>query len=388
MIRRANITTHAARKPKTMMIIIAAVAFITASAVLYFSTDGLSNFGAGAQGARLERMKQSPNFDGKKFVSPVETNLSPTFANTKDMLYRWVAGSHTGRPEFDIPVVALGKTSFETPPRDGLRVTWMGHSTALIEIDGRRILTDPMWGERSSPSSIVGPKRFHPPPISLADLPALDAVLISHDHFDHLDQKTVRLLAKTGVSFYVPLGVGAHLAKWGIDPSQIAEMDWWDKFSADELQIVATPARHFSGRNPFAANGTLWTSFAIIGPKHRVFFGGDSGPFPGFAEIGERYGPFDITMLEIGAYDRTWPDVHLNPENAVGAHLALRGDLLLPIHYGTFNLALHNWFEPPAWLHEAAMKRGVRHAIPLPGQSVTATDPPPVDPWWTGVEIR
>lgn len=329
-------------------------------------------------------MKKSSHFDGKKFVNTLETSMGLNFRDMTDMIYRWVMGGQTRRPEIDIPVVNLGRASFESPPPDGLRVTWMGHSTALIEIDGRRILTDPVWGTRSSPLSIMGPKRFHPPPISLEDLPKLDAVVISHDHFDHLEKKTVCLLAKTGVRFYVPLGVGAHLEKWDVRASQIIEMDWWDQSSANGIRIVATPARHFSGRNPFASNRTLWASFALIGPKHRVFFSGDTGPFSGFTEIGERYGPFDMTMMDIGAYDRNWPDAHLGPEKAVEAHLTLKGDLLLPIHYGTFNLALHDWFEPPAWLHSIATKKAVRHAIPRPGQMVDLTDPPPVDPWWDG----
>jgi len=172
------------------------------------------------------------------------------------------------------------------------------------------------------------------------------------------------------------------MEKWGVDASQFVELDWWDQAEVDGIQLVATPARHFSGRNPFTMNRTLWASFAIIGPNHRVYFSGDTGAFPGFAEIGEKYGPFDATLIKIAAYDRTWPDIHLNPQQAVAAHLAVRGDLLMPIHFGTFNLALHNWNEPPAWLVKSAGKKSVRLAIPRPGQMVDPTDPPPVERWW------
>ena len=368
---------------RTMVILGSIVAvFLLIAVVLFVTTDGLSNFGANPSGASLERMKKSPHFDGKKFKNPIATDMTPSFRRTADMTFRWVKGKEVRRPHKEIPVVKLEKSSFDPGPPDGLRITWMGHSTVLIEIDGKRILTDPVWGKRSSPSSIAGPKRFHPPPIPLEELPPLDAVVISHDHFDHLEKKSVLALAQTGVRFFMPLGVGSHLEKWGVDPAQFVELDWWDQSSVDDLQLVATPARHFSGRNPFSMNRTLWASFAIIGPKHRVYFSGDTGAFPGFAEIGDKYGPFDVTLIKIAAYDRTWPDIHLNPQQAVEAHLALKGDLLMPIHFGTFNLALHNWNEPPAWLEKSAGKKSVRLAIPRPGQMVDPANPPPVERWW------
>jgi L-ascorbate metabolism protein UlaG (beta-lactamase superfamily) len=245
------------------------------------------------------------------------------------------------------------------------------------------VLTDPVWSERASPFRILGPRRFHPPPIPLEGLPELDAVVISHDHYDHLEKASVLALAPTGVRFFMPLGVGAHMEKWGVDPGQIIELDWWDSAgsSSGDIQLVATPARHFSGRG-LSMNKTQWCSFVIMGPKHRVYFSGDTGLFPGFAEIGERYGPFQLTMLKIGAYNESWPDIHLDPEQAVAAHVALRGELLMPIHSGTFNLAFHNWFDPPDRLVAAATESSVQIVVPRPGQMFAPTEPPPLERWW------
>jgi L-ascorbate metabolism protein UlaG (beta-lactamase superfamily) len=367
-----------------MIFLVLAALLIIVVGLFYISTDSLSQFGAKPSGARLERMKQSPNFDGKKVINPIETDLVWTLGDYWKMISRQLSGGKGGTPKVKLPVVQLDRTAFQTLPECGLRVTWMGHSSLLIEIDGVRLLTDPVWSERCSPSSLVGPKRFHPVPILLEELPPLDAVLISHDHFDHLDMNAILKLATTGVKFIVPLGVGSHLDSWNINAFQIVELDWYDSFSVgDSLQIVATPARHFSGRAPWRGmNTTLFASFAIIGPRHRVFFSGDTGEFPGLAEIGERFGPFDITCIKIGAYSELWPDIHLKPEKTVKAHLALRGDVLLPIHWGTFNLAFHDWFEPPERLVIACRMESVRFAVPRPGESVSPAGSHPTYPWW------
>ncbi len=361
------------------------VILVVAGAITFIvSTENLSQLGASPKGARLERMKQSPNFDGKVFINPIETNMSFGFGAYYKMTKKWFFGKEIREPKEPLPIVQLDGTSFNPVLSDGLRVTWMGHSSVLIEIDGKRILTDPVWSERCSPSTLAGPKRFHPVPIELEQLPQLDAVLISHDHFDHLDKNAVCKLAETGVTFFVPLGVGAHLNKWEIDSQQIVLFDWWDSYVLDSgFRLIATPARHFSGRRIFGGyNSTLWATWVIAGPKRRVFFSGDTGEFPGLAEIGEKFGPFDLTMIKSGAYNELWPDIHLNPEQAVKAHLALRGELLMPIHWGTFNLAFHDWFEPPNRLLAAALEKNIQCIIPKPGQIVSLSYPPPIEPWW------
>ena len=252
----------------------------------------------------------------------------------------------------------------------GLRVTWLGHSTTLLEVDGARVLTDPVWGERVSPVSFAGPRRFHPPPVPVEGLPPLDAVLVSHDHFDHLDHTTIRQLARRETPFVTSLGVGAHLEAWGVDRERITELDWWESAPVGRLRFHATPARHFSGRRLNDRDATLWCSWVIASPRHRVFYSGDSGYFEGYRAIGDSYGPFDLTLMSLGAYGPTWPLIHMNPEELVQAQQDLRGELLLPVHWATFNLAFHAWNEPAIRMANDARTRGVRYAIPRPGQMV------------------
>jgi L-ascorbate metabolism protein UlaG (beta-lactamase superfamily) len=366
-----------------LLVVFSAVALVTL--LFYFTTDRLAQFGAKPEGARLERLKLSSQHNGQKFVNAHPVSMSFGFSDITHMLYQWFFAKQARVPKGVIPTVQLNAASFDNPPESGLRVTWLGHSTAIIEIDGVTILTDPVWKERSSPSSIVGPKRFFPVPIKIEDLPPIDAVLISHDHFDHLDMHTVQKLAELGIPLYVPLGVGAHLEKWGISENKFTELDWWDSVSVGErqIQLIATPARHFSGRGLFnGSDPTLWITFVIVGPDHCVFFCGDTGVYPELTDIGEKYGPFDITLMKIGAYGDKWPDIHLTPEQAVHVHLALRGELLLPIHWGTFNLAFHDWFEPPERLLPAATANDVQCIIPKPGEMVTPGEPVTNERWW------
>jgi len=240
---------------------------------------------------------------------------------------------------------------FVNKPPSGLRITWMGHSTSLVEIDGVRLLIDPVWEERAAPTQWAGPRRFFPAPISLQLLPTIDAVLISHDHYDHLGAGTIRSLASMPqlkhARWITALGVETILHRLGVDPSRCSALNWTEDETVGSLKVTALPARHFSGRSLFNRSETLWASFALIGPKHRVYYGADSGEWDGFLEIGKQFGPFDLTMLEIGASDPLWPDIHMGPEGAVRSFQALGGHgLLMPIHWGLFDLALHNWTQP------------------------------------------
>jgi L-ascorbate metabolism protein UlaG (beta-lactamase superfamily) len=224
-------------------------------------------------------------------------------------------------------------------------------------------------------------------PVPLAALPAVDAVLISHDHYDHLDLPTVRALLRQGTApFVVPLGIGEHLRGWGVPDERVVELDWGASTTVGGLTLTCTEARHFSGRS-LRRNTTLWSSWALAGPRHRVFFGGDTGYTPAFADIGAEHGPFDLTLLPIGAFSDRWPLIHMTPEEAVRAHrdLAGGGGLLVPVHWATFNLGFHTWAEPARRLHCAAAAAGVRIAVPRPGGRVDATAPPAATDWWTAV---
>jgi L-ascorbate metabolism protein UlaG (beta-lactamase superfamily) len=336
--------------------------------------------GGRVAGARAERVQRSAQFRGGAFQNPVTTHTTvgvPDRAFLRELIF----GDGTRRPSAPIPVVRA-EPADPAASAGRLSIIWYGHASALVEIDGRRVLIDPIWSDRCSPSGLVGPRRLHPPPVALDQLPPVDAILISHDHYDHLDLATVRTLCRTqSAPFLMPLGVGAHLDRWGVPADRIVELDWEESASIAGLELTATAARHFSGRG-FSRDRTLWASWIIARQDRRVFYTGDSGYFEGYAAIGEAHGPFDATLMQIGAYDPAWPNIHMFPEEAVAAHLDLRGDLLIPVHWATFNLALHSWADPVNRLWREAKARGVRLAVPRPGERVDIDDPPAVDGWW------
>jgi L-ascorbate metabolism protein UlaG (beta-lactamase superfamily) len=331
-------------------------------------------------GTHLASLERSPQFNGAHF----ENVLQPRPPDFIGMMQRSQAEKEAiTEPEGDYAIESRVRSDFDAPPSQGVRVTWLGHSSMLVELDGLRVLTDPIWSERASPLSFMGPKRFHAPPLPLSELPRIDAVVISHDHYDHLDHATVVALAEKGIPFVVPLGIGSHLSYWGVPSNQIFELDWWQKkVFKNGLTLVSTPARHFSGRSGMHQDVTLWSSWAILGPEHRAFFSGDTAMHPDFLKVGERYGPFDVTLMENGAYNQKWADFHMGPEQAVQAHRMVRGRLLIPIHWGTFKLARHSWVEPAERISAAAEKAGVTVAIPRPGQMVEAPDIPALAKWW------
>ena len=263
----------------------------------------------------------------------------------------------------------------------------------LIEIDGVRVLTDPVWGARASPSRIAGPKRFQPVPVRLRAVPPVDVVIISHDHYDHLDYPTIRALARhSTVPFVTSLGVGAHLEAWGVPPERIVELDWWESHRLHnaartaEVSITAAPSQHFSGRGLKDRNATLWSSMVLRSDRHRVFFSGDTGLTTEYASIRERLGPFDLVMLEVGALHPSWGDIHLGPERALEALALLGGGAFLPVHWGTFALALHAWDEPAETLLELGPKQGARLLMPRLGEAVEPGHEHALTAWWRGVD--
>jgi L-ascorbate metabolism protein UlaG (beta-lactamase superfamily) len=323
-----------------------------------------------------------------KFVNP-----APTAVGGLAMIFK-ILPLYLSNKEERVPKRALGlfrtdAAAYAVPPTSGLRVTWMGHSSMLVEIDGVRVLVDPVWDERASPSSWFGPKRFFAPPLRLEELPRLDAVLISHDHYDHLGEATVRRLGQlpnaAGATWVTSLGVGAILRRFGVTADRIQELDWTESVTvvgtdgaACEMQAV--PSRHFSGRSLFNRFETLWGSFVLRGPKHTVYYGADSGLWDGFGEIGKTYGPFDLTMLEIGAFNELWKQIHMGPDGAAEAFEAMGANgLLMPIHWGLFDLALHGWRQPIERMVQLADARGLGLWSPEPGR------PTEVE---SGVELR
>jgi L-ascorbate metabolism protein UlaG (beta-lactamase superfamily) len=278
--------------------------------------------------------------------------------------------------------------AWRRPPASGLRATWLGHSTVLIEIDGVRVLTDPVWGKRASPSTLAGPKRFQPVPVALRAMPPIDLVAISHDHYDHLDYPTIRELARRNLPFVTSLGVGAHLERWGVRPERIAELDWWETYQLPNsgLTVSAAPSQHFSGRGLNNRNSTLWSSLVIRSPRHAVFFSGDTGLTTEYQVIRERLGPFDLVMLEVGGLHPSWGDMHLGPQNALKALALLGGGPFLPIHWGTFSLAMHAWDQPAEVLLERGPKAGAQLVMPRLGEPVEPAHAERVEPWWRAAD--
>ncbi|GAA3486784.1 MBL fold metallo-hydrolase [Streptomyces cremeus] len=363
-------------------------------------------FGADPAGERMERIRRSPNFADGVFQNPEGTRADrPSPKSTSGLLKTYFRKDERIRraPAGTVPVHATTLADIKEPPASGLRLTWMGHSSVLAEIDGSRVLFDPVWSARCSPFDFAGPKRLHPVPVPLGSLGELDAVVISHDHYDHLDMPSIRALRASGALFAVPLGVGAHLERWGVPPERIRELDWNESTEIAGLTLTATPARHFCGRGLRNQQHTLWASWAVAGPAHRIFHSGDTGYFEGFKDIGAAHGPFDATMIQIGAYspywpenhtDATpvpgaWPDIHMTPAEGLRAHLDLQGQqatgVLLPIHWGTFNLAMHAWAEPAEWTRDVAGAAGQPVAFPCPGQPFEPAGEHPAVPWWRAV---
>jgi len=337
---------------------------------------------AAAQRSR-ELSGDSPQHDGERFRNvkprPVE-GFGTTLRIMWNVLFRKPDGT---TPSGTLPVDTLTRADLDAAPDGSL--FRLGHSTLLLKLRGQFWLTDPVFAERASPFKRMGPKRFHAPPIARDALPPLRGVILSHDHYDHLDRETVMALAETTGVFLTPLGVGDRLIEWGIDASKVRQFDWWQDVEVDGVQFTATPAQHFSGRSLFDGNSTLWASWVIVDGDLRVFFSGDTGYFGGFREIGERFGPFDVTMLETGAYDAQWPYVHMQPDDTVQAHIDLRGRWLVPIHNGTFDLAMHRWQEPFERVLGLAAARGIPLATPRMGERLDLAAPHRGERWWRQV---
>ncbi|MBN6150616.1 MBL fold metallo-hydrolase [Xanthomonas sp. AmX2] len=334
---------------------------------------------------RARRYSDSPQHrDGRFRNANPDAHASLGFLATVrlawEFLFHKPADSVPAEP---VPVAPLSRAQLlAAPDRSLFR---LGHSSVLLKLRGGLWLTDPVFAERASPFSWAGPKRFHAPPIALDALPPIAGVILSHNHYDHLDRATIRRLADRVGVFLAPLGVGDLLIRWGVDPAKVRQLDWWQSTTVDGLRFVATPSQHFSGRGLLDSGRSLWASWVIADDDLRVFFSGDSGYFDGFKAIGQAHGPFDLTLMETGAYDVRWPHVHMQPEQSLQAHLDLRGRRMLPIHNGTFDLAMHAWHEPFDRIATLAQAAGVALVTPRMGEHVDLAAPASGTPWWTTV---
>jgi L-ascorbate metabolism protein UlaG (beta-lactamase superfamily) len=360
----------------------------------------MKSLGSRAAGERLARMQASAQWQagqgegsgaGFRNPAPIRAGLRDTQV-PRPTLSEFLCGGARRAPSAPLPTIDP-REAWRRAPGSALRATWLGHSTVLLEMDGVRLLTDPVWGARASPSQWAGPKRFQPVPVALKALPPLHAVLLSHDHYDHLCMATVTQLARQGVPFITSLGVGAHLEAFGVDPALITELDWWQshRLPGTEVEVTATPSQHFSGRGLKDRNATLWSSFVVQGPRQRVFFSGDTGLTDAYSQIRQRFAaskPFDLVLLEVGAFHPSWGDIHLGPAHALEALALLGGGPLLPVHWATFSLALHAWDEPAETLLSLAPQQGVQLVMPRLGEALVPAGVDSVLPWWRGVATQ
>ncbi len=378
--------TSSRRRRAARRRVAAAALLLLAGAALPRLRRRVAVLGAVPRGARRARIEQSPHAQRGRFdnLRPVPTLLPGSLLQT---LRAQLLGREQRRPPRPFRVAAA-PPAFAAPA--DLEITWLGHSTTLVEIDGARLLTDPVWAEWASPLPYLGPRRFHPPPWTLDALPPLDAVVITHDHYDHLDAAAITALARRDVRWIAPLGVGAHLERWGVRPDLISECDWWEETTITTaagatVRLRAVPTQHYSGR-ALGTNRALWAAWVVTGPQRRAFLGCDGGWSETFAEVGRRYGPFDLATVPIGQYGATWPHIHMLPEEAVAAAQALGAGVVVPLHWATFALAFHRWDEPAERFLAAATAAGLTVVWPQLGATVSlagAEAAPP--PWWRAV---
>lgn len=337
-------------------------------------------FGGKHTKERRAAYSQSPQYQNGKFVNQLPTAWDTSFNSMVSMLKDFVKGNPNRKPKTHIPMATF--KPFPNEAGKETKLTWFGHSAFLLEIEGKSILFDPMFGKAPTPFPLRGQRYSGSLPFEIDELPMIDAVVLSHDHYDHLDYGSIMKLKGKVKQYFAPLGVGTHLERWGISPGKISEHDWWNEISFEGLQMVCAPARHFSGRSLTDRNSSLWCSWVITSENSKIYFSGDGGYGPHFKEIGEKYGPFDITLMECGQYDERWAAIHMLPEETVQAHIDVKGKVLIPVHWGAFTLSLHDWYDPVERAVKAAKESGVEIATPRIGESVTVGGNYPSSVWW------
>jgi L-ascorbate metabolism protein UlaG (beta-lactamase superfamily) len=334
---------------------------------------------------RKARIQSSSQYQDGAFINPNGISTKLFSQETWEVTKEYIFGKRIDpKPLVDLPIHRLLSKQWGNDQAEQFSFSWLGHSSILISMDNQQILIDPILEERASPFSWIGPKRFHPSPVTAEELPDIDVVLITHDHYDHLEKSTLVAIHEKVKHFIVPLGIGALLEDWGINPSKITELDWWETHSSGSLKFHATPAVHYASRGLFDANKRLWCSWSIVGKEQRIFISGDSGYFEGFKEIGERLGPFDVTFLKIGAFNDkgTWRALHMTPEEAGQQHLDLRGKLLVPLHWATFDLGLHPWYEPIERLVSFSDQESITLITPEVGEKINLQGKSETNHWW------
>lgn len=338
-------------------------------------------FGGEASKAQREDYANRSNYDGEIFYNLQETNMDMSSENMMETLGEFMEEGEDRAPKGPLPMLFPSRAQIH--PDSAMKVIWFGHSAFLVVIDGKNILFDPMFGEVAAPHPWLGTPRYNPElPIDVEDLPAIDAVFFSHDHYDHLDHWSVIALKEKVQHWYVPLGVENHLIEWQIAADDITAMAWGENAEQDGLQISFTPSRHFSGRGLTDRFATLWGSWVVQGKHEKLFFSGDGGYGEHFKAIGEQYGPFDLALMECGQYNDKWAEIHMMPEETAQAAKDVRSKVMMPIHWGQFTLSLHAWNDPVVRVTQAAETIQQKVITPKMGAVVQLSDDMVIDPWW------
>ena len=343
-----------------LLLVIVAVLFVNLS----------PEFGGKHSKSDLERYANSNHYKEGKFENIKAAKMDMSFTQTMGTLVDFIKGTANSEPDFELPIENVDSLGWEQNDTTN-RLFWFGHSSFLLKLDGKNILLDPMLGEVPSPHPWLGGKRYSKElPIEIQQLPQIDLVLISHDHYDHLDYGSIKLLNEKVGMFMVPLGVGAHLREWGVSEEKIQEFDWWQESSFKNIELAFTPSRHFSGRGLTDRFSTLWGSWVIKGESKNLYFSGDSGYGDHFKKIGEKFGPFDFAMMECGQYNEKWADIHMMPEETVQASADVNAKKAMPIHWGAFTLALHTWTHPVERFTAKAIQTNLSYIIPKIGEEL------------------
>ncbi len=338
--------------------------------------------GANPSESEKKEFAKSENFESGKFKNAIPTKLDMGFSDMMTLMGKYFKGIKGAAPDFEIPV--LKTDSMKLNQIDSAKLIWFGHSAFFLKLDGKNILIDPMLGKVPAPHPTLGRNRYSKElPIEIEELPSIDLILISHDHYDHLDYGSIQKLTAKTAQFVVPLGVKAHLVKWGVAEERIKEFDWWQEWKYQGIDLAFTPSRHFSGRGLNNRFSTLWGSWVIQGLKDKIYFSGDGGYGNHFKEIGDKYGPFDLAMMECGQYNELWSEIHMMPEETAVAGQDVKAKVVMPIHWGAFSLALHSWTDPVERLVKSAEEIGLPLIVPKIGEEIRLSDHyKTIDSWW------
>lgn len=344
-----------------------------------------SQLGTPPKAKHLEEIQKSPQYDLdlQKFVNKQRDIIPKMYKQNSfwKMFALFLFAGEDTKPKKSLPIHKPDLKAF-MGPSSKLKFIWFGHSTFMVNMNGRLLLFDPVLSEKALPIPFFY-KRFQAPVLSLRELPQkIDFIVISHDHYDHLDMETVKFFQDREVKFIVPLGLSSHLRGWGISKEKIIELDWWQSRKVGSLEFICTPAQHFSGRTKPYGNETLWASWVIRNKKNSLYFSGDSGYDVHFREIGRKYGPFDLAFIENGQYDEMWAAIHMLPKDSAQAFLDLRGKEYVPVHWGMFDLSIHSWYDPIEAIEKLAKEKGIRILTPKLGQIVQAGSQMVFEKWW------